>query len=109
MEENPCSHRAEGGWGGESFEAAELGMDGSFGDVTLYRCRQCRRLWLHYHYENEALTGSGLWYHGLIPPEMEGPVKLETACEILDNLYWSGGSHFGSRRFRRHGKIDLFP
>ena len=79
--------------------------------MTLYRCRQCRRLWLHYHYENEAFTGSGHWYHGLIPPEMEGSVKLQTAREIIEKLdwSWSGGSHFGDRVFKRRGKLDRFP
>ena len=111
MEENPCSHCAEGGWGGANFEATELGMDSSFGDVTLYRCRQCRRLWLHYHYENEAFTRSGRWYHGLIPGEMEGAINVENALETLGKLdwYWCGGSYFDGAVSKSRGLPHLFP
>jgi hypothetical protein len=111
MGENPCDKCAAGGWGGTSSELTYLGMDDIYGEVTLYRCRQCRRLWLHYHYENEAFTASGRWYHGLIPPDLEGSVTLENARAILEGLdsYWTGGSYVGGRVFQRRGKLDLFP
>jgi hypothetical protein len=111
MDEDPKCDCTEGAWGGENFEVTDLGMDAHFGDVSVFRCRRCRRLWLHYHYENEAFTASGRWYHGLIAPEMENSVTVDTAHDILEKLdeYWCGGSYFGGRVFKRRGKLDLFP
>jgi hypothetical protein len=111
MTEDPSCACGGGRFGGGDFERSELGMDGHFGEITLLRCKRCRRLWLHYYYVNEAFTASGRWYHGLIAPEMESSVTLDTAHDILEKLDedWCGGSHFGGRVFKRQGKLDLFP
>jgi hypothetical protein len=106
-EDSSCAC-GEGRFGGDDFERTELGMDCHFGEVALLRCR---RFWLHYYYVEEAFTGSGRWYHGLIAPEVESSVTLDTARKILEKLeeYWCGGSHFGGRVYKRRGKLDLFP
>jgi hypothetical protein len=111
MDEDPSCVCAGGEFGGDNFERTELGMDDRFGEVSLIRCRRCRRLWLHYYYVQEAFTRSGRWYHGLISAEMEGAVSAENALDLLAKLdgYWCGGSYFDGKVFRGQGPPDLFP
>ncbi len=111
MEEDPHCVCAGGKFGGDHIERTELGSDEHHGEVTLMRCRVCRRLWLHYYYINDFFTASGRWYHGLVSPELEPEIKLETAYDIFSRLewYWCGGSFFFGKIFRRQGKLDLFP
>jgi hypothetical protein len=111
MEEDPTCLCAGGRFGGDNFESTDLGTDRRYGEVSLIRCRRCRCLWLHYYDVQEAFTGSGRWYHGLIAPELEGAISAEKALEILGKLdgYWCGGSFFDGRVFRATGVPELRP
>jgi hypothetical protein len=109
-EDSSCAC-GEGRFGGGNFERSELGMDRHFGEVTLLRCKRCRQLWLHYYYVNEAFTGSGRWYHGVIAPELESSVTLDTAHDILEKLdeYWCGGEPFRRPGVQEAGKAGFVP
>ena len=111
MEEDSSCSCAGGKFGGDSFEETYLGLDSHFGEVSLIRCKRCRRLWLHYYYVNESFSKSGRWYHGLIPPEEEGSVTLENALEVLGKLdgYWCGGSWYHGSVVKEKGPPNLFP
>lgn len=85
----------------DAFEDTKVGVDmtnGRYGEVSLRRCRECNRLWLHYHVEYEAFSGSGRWHRGLIAPEIADRVTAENAVALLDSLPWRlrGGSYFGT-------------
>ena len=95
----------------ENFEEADLGIDQHRGEVLLKRCRHCRRLWLKRYYAQEAFTGWGRWYEGLVPPELETSVKAESALEFLGKLdgYLCGGSYFDGRIFKSQGPPEHVP
>lgn len=98
----------------DDFEKTMLGVDrtkGRFGEVSIDRCRQCGRLWLHYFVEYEAVPQSGRWYRGLITPEAARSVTPEGAVAILEGLPWRlyGGSYFGKRGERSTGPVLLDP
>lgn len=102
---------AGGKFGGSGFERKELGMDRYYGEVSLHRCKRCRRLWLHYYYVNESFSKSGRWYHGLVPRKLEDSISCENALEILGKLdwYYCGGSFYDGKIGKGRGRIDLFP
>jgi hypothetical protein len=83
-------------------------MGRCWADVVSHKCRRCGRLWLHYRYENEAFSGSGRWFRGVISAEVAESIKAEDALELLTNLDWCiyGGSYFGGVG-KRSGPIFL--
>jgi hypothetical protein len=87
----------------------ELGMDKHYATITLHKCAKCDRLWLRYHYENEAFTASGRWYLGTITPEQARLLTAENAKETLERLSWyfCGGSYFDGRVGKSSGRIWL--
>lgn len=92
------------------FETREVGWDetnGRYGLVTLKRCRSCRRLWLHYHVEYEAFSGSGRWARGLIRADVAEAITPEAAVPYLHGLEWYlyGGSYFDGVSGRRSGPM----
>jgi hypothetical protein len=86
---------------------SEYGMDASFAEISLLRCRECGRIWLRYFYELEAVTGSGRWYLGAIMHEQIGEVTVENAKEILAGLDWYfyGGSYYDGRVGKKSGTL----
>ena len=88
-----------------------IGMDDSFGEISTMQCRLCGRYWLRYYYANEAYTGSGRWYRGIIEPALVSSISIENAKDILENLTWyyRGGSYFGGKVIKRRGALDLSP
>src|SRR5579872_34455 len=71
------------------FESRELGVDdteGRFAEVTLERCKTCRRLWLRYFVEYEAFSRSGRWARGLISEEDAASMTPEAAEPYLRSL-----------------------
>jgi len=95
----------------DNFAETDLGMDQHHGEVSLNRCRQCRRLWRQYYHAQEAFTGSGRCYRGLIPPELENSITADNALEVLGKLdgYLCGGSRLDGQIVKGHGPLDLFP
>jgi hypothetical protein len=93
------------------FYRTEIGVDearGRFGDVAVDRCRHCGGVWLHYHYEIEAFSGSGRWYRGLLTPEQAARATPANALQILAELPWHlyGGSFFGTAGRRSDVPLD---
>ena len=81
------------------FARSALGVDpdhGRFAEVSLDRCRQCGRLWLHYFFEYEAFRASGRWYRGLVSEEQARTITATTAAAVLEALPWyfAGGSYY---------------
>ena len=111
MEEDAHCGCAGGKFGGDGFVKIDLGIDDHCGEVSLIRCKQCGRLWLHYYYVKESFSKSGRWYHGLIPPGEEGAVTLDNALEVLGRLdgYWCGGSWYHGNVVKGKGPPNLFP
>ncbi|MBI1941907.1 MAG: hypothetical protein HYS33_10415 [Acidobacteria bacterium] len=79
------------------YDEKPLGTDRNWADVTLRTCRRCGRLWLHYHYENEAFSKSGRWYRGVVSAKAAKSIEAEDALDLLAKLDWYiyGGSYFG--------------
>ena len=95
-----------------AYESRYLGMDRRYyGDVHVQVCRRCARIWLHYHYENEAFSESGRWYRGLISQKTLDVLTAENALEILSKLDWHycGGSWYGGKVIRSSGPPDIWP
>ncbi len=92
------------------FDEKSLGMDRNWADVALRTCRGCGRLWLHYHYENEAFSKSGRWYRGVVSAKAAQTIGAEDALKLLAKLDWYiyGGSYFGCVRKGR-GPIEIWP
>ena len=95
----------------DNFEETDLGMDTHYGEVSLKRCRHCGRVWLRSYYVQEAFTGSGRWYEGLVPPELEDSITADNALEVLGKLdgYLCGGSWYEGRVVKGKGPPNLFP
>lgn len=92
------------------FETEVLGCDeteGRFADVTLNRCRTCRRLWLRYLVEYEAFSRSGRWARGLISEGAAAAMTPEHAVDHLNGLGWYlyGGSYFDGAVGSRSGPM----
>ena len=89
----------------------ELGMDGSFAEVSLLTCARCGQRWLRYFYEMEAFTASGRWYLGAITGEQASHLTADNAKAVLEGLGWYiyGGSYYEGKRGRASGRIFLNP
>jgi len=79
-----------------------VGIDpaqGRFGEVNIWQCKTCRRLWLHYLIEEEAFTASGRFFMGLIAPADAAVITAGAAWDYLQRLEWHlyGGSYFGGK------------
>ena len=93
------------------YAADDMGVDqdhGRFSDARIDRCRWCGRLWLHYHRELEAFSGSGRWYRGVVTPEQAVRALSADATQILAELSWHlyGGSYFDHAGHRSDAPID---
>jgi hypothetical protein len=88
-----------------------LGMDEHYAEITLLACPACGQLWLRYHFEIEAFTGSGRWYLGAIEATQATHLTAENAKRMLENLGWYfyGGSYYGGRSGKASGRIFLNP
>jgi hypothetical protein len=98
----------------DDFQRTVLGVDakeGRFGEVSLDRCRQCGRVWLHYFLEYPEVPESGRYFRGLLTPEAEGTVTPGDAVRLLEALPWrlQGGAFFGRRGARASGPLPLEP
>jgi hypothetical protein len=79
----------------------QLGVDeteGRFASVRLTRCLACGRLWLGYHVEYEAITGSGRWATSPIGDNEAVAITPETAAAYIHAapFHVSGGSYWGT-------------
>jgi hypothetical protein len=82
------------------YESTVIGVDseqGRFGDVAIWRCKSCSRLWLYYHVEYEAFRASGRYFLGQVSEEVAATITAENAVGVLACLpyYFQGGSYFG--------------
>lgn len=71
--------------------------NGRFGEVSILRCRTCRRFRLRYFVEYEGFSGSGRWGRGLID---EADIERTTPGNGIEHLHalpWFlyGGSYWG--------------
>ena len=94
-----------------------LGQDttkGRYGDVTLFTCPLCQRVWLFYRVEYEGFTASGRWFRAVISPEAALLATPESADEMIARSEYQiyGGSYFGTAGRAVQGPhavdIDLF-
>jgi uncharacterized protein YbaR (Trm112 family) len=94
---------------GKLIVVRELGMDQHYAEVSLLVCPDCRQSWLRYLYELEAISNSGRWYLGALPPDETGALHAEDAKALLESLPWyfCGGSYYGGRTFRSSGPLSL--
>ena len=96
----------------QDYTSRAIGVDatkGRFAEVSLETCKSCGSVWLRYFVENEAISGSGRWYRGLVPAEVAQAVTPESALAALEKLEWrfAGGSHFESAGFRTTGPMAV--
>jgi hypothetical protein len=95
----------------DTFESTFVGIDptaGRFAEVSLERCKSCRRLWLRYLVEREAFSRSGRWARGLVTETVAAGLSPEDAEPYLRQLpsYIVGGSYFDGKWRRQKGKMD---
>jgi hypothetical protein len=86
-----------------------VGIDetkGRYADVTLERCTRCRRLWLSYTVEYEAISNSGRWAMAPIA-EADAALTPEAAVRYIESAdsFVFGGSYFGHAGKRGSGRI----
>lgn len=102
--------------GPKDYELVVIGVDetnGRYGEVSVRKCRRCRRRWLHYFAEYEGFAGSGRWIAGILPDESTIALTPENAVPLLNSLPWYvyGGSAFSSSpagsRARGQAPADL--
>jgi hypothetical protein len=98
----------------KNFESTHIGIDstnGRFGEVDIHKCKQCKRLWLHYYVTYEALPDSGRWYRGLITEDELKRTTPEKAVGYLEKLDWYfyGGPYFQTDGMKGRGQmfVDL--
>lgn len=83
------------------YDGRELGIDhthGRFGEVWLYTCPHCTRIWLFYRVEYEAFTASGRWYRAIVSKETADTVTPATAADAIAGSDYKirGGSFFNT-------------
>lgn len=85
----------------------ELGLDAFLGDVSVHRCPRCHQMWLRYALEDEAFSGSGRWYLGVVSTEDSETLNAAEARNLLESLDWyfCGGSYFGGQVSRTQGPL----
>jgi hypothetical protein len=88
-----------------------VGIDetnGRFGEVNIWQCQLCRRLWLHYFVEFESHSASGRYFMGLISQQTAESLSPDEAVEYLSDLDWHlyGGSYFYGKRGRSTNRIN---
>jgi predicted metal-dependent HD superfamily phosphohydrolase len=84
-----------------AFETRYVGVDktdGRFADVSIWTCRTCGSLWLHYRLEKEGFRGAGRWYRGILSPEAARDLQPADAASLVARWSWhfQGGTYFGS-------------
>src|SRR2546430_4449245 len=72
----------------QDFEDRLVGVDRSFGEVTVSQCKRCGQFWLHYLMEYEYLTAAGRWFRGPITPKIAASVTAANATKVLEELDW---------------------
>jgi len=89
------------------FEKKSVGIDDQYGEVTLWTCRRCGRIWLHYFIEYEYLTAAGRMFTGVITPKTAARVKAKDAVDAFESMDWyfRGGSAFGDKLIRTTGRL----
>src|SRR5512142_3061023 len=90
------------------FDKKAIGVDEQYGEVILWTCKRCGRLWLHYLIEYEYLTGAGRMFTGIISPESAARVTAENAVATFEKMDWyvRGGSAFGGKLIRTTGPLQ---
>jgi len=88
-----------------------IGIDetnGRFGEVNLWQCKTCERLWLHYFVEFESFRASGRYFMGLISQEDSDTLLPSEAVEYLNKLDWHlyGGSYFYGKKGRSTSVVN---
>jgi hypothetical protein len=85
--------------------------DGRYAEVSILRCRSCEALWVRYHVEYEAFSGSGRWARGLIGEELAAAIEPREVAAYLAGLpsYAYGGSYFGHAGSVRTGAMHWGP
>jgi hypothetical protein len=91
------------------FEKKSIGIDDQWGEVWIWTCKKCGRIWLYYHIEYEYLTASGRMFTGIIPPKDAARVTPKNAVDMFDSMDWyfRGGSAFrgGTELMRTTGPL----
>ncbi|HKV95213.1 MAG TPA: hypothetical protein VJW20_21895 [Candidatus Angelobacter sp.] len=89
------------------FEKKSVGVDDWYGEVALWTCRQCGRIWLHYFIEYEYLTASGRMFTGVNPSRTAARVKAKNATDTFESMDWyfRGGSAFGGKLIKTTGPL----
>ena len=94
-------------------ERKDVGVDVNYGEVSILRCRRCRRCWLHYLMEYEYLTAAGRWLEGEITPAIAAKVKARNALKRFEKMesYYRGGSAYGGQMLVSRGPPEfwLYP
>ena len=89
----------------KKFNSCEIGVDNSFnayGEVSIEKCNDCKRLWLQYFVEMEWQTSSGRWFRGIISENEAKLITPESALTFLersDLIIYGGGFFDGIVRF----------
>lgn len=88
-----------------------IGIDetnGRFGEVNLWQCKTCGRLWLHYFVEFESFRASERYFMGLISQEASDTLLPSEAVEYLNKLDWHlyGGSYFYGKKGRSTSAVN---
>jgi hypothetical protein len=107
---SPCACLTSGPRHPDIGEQRQIGVDptdGRYADVALLRCARCGRLWLRYHVEYEAFSGSGRWAVAPIAEDEAAMIRPETAAAYLDSQEWYvyGGSSWGHGGKRGRGPL----
>lgn len=88
------------------FEERYLGTGEHDSEVRIKTCRHCRRVWLHYYYEDNVHDTSGRWYRSMIDPSQVAALDADRARDFLNAAPWKycGGGYFDGRPFVSVGK-----
>src|SRR6266436_3636151 len=65
------------------FEQRYVGVDNSYGEVSVSRCRRCGRSWLRYLVEYEYLTAAGHWLEGEIAQDTAARLQQGNALQLF--------------------------
>jgi hypothetical protein len=95
-------------------DGRNLGTDltnARYGEVWLWTCEGCGRIWLFYRVEYESFTASGRWFRAVVSKETAEKVTPETAADTIARSDYRilGGSYFDTpgRIERGQGRVPV--
>lgn len=92
-----------------AYAIRDLGEDAHGAEVAIWRCRACKRAWLHYSLEMPHYSQSGRWWCVAISTQQAASMQADAARDFIQQQAagFAGGCFFRSSGHRITAPIVL--